>query len=187
MTFARNQIWGDSLLLWQDTAGKAPRSGNVLAGLANEYLKRNQPEKALPLFVRGNEMNMNLSFRPKLGIGLSLKALNVDGARFTTGEEYILQGGTLNAGAFDFKNSTKWNGVFHNNLGLAYEYLMEPEKAMKAYKTAVTLNPEYDLAWYNLALLASRRGDTTLATEAVKRLTLLNPTLAKVAEPSTRR
>lgn len=184
MTIARNQVWGDSLTLWQDTAKKSPNKGIVLVGLAAEYLSRNMPEKSLPLFVRGLEIDMNLGFRSKIGIGASLKALNVYGSRFTTGEEYILSGGTFNAGAFDYARSSEWDGVIHNNLGLAYEYLMEPGKALKAYKTALILNPAYDLAWYNLALLTSSRGDKALATEAIKRLKPLNPPMAKALESS---
>jgi tetratricopeptide (TPR) repeat protein len=175
-------VWGDSLALWQDNAKKSPNKGIVLVSLAAEYLKRNMPEKALPLFVRGLEIDMNLNFRPKIGIGRSLTALNIYRSRFTTGEEYIQAGGTYNSGAFDYGNSSKWNGVINNNMGLAYEYLMEPEKALTAYKTALTLNPAYDLAWYNLALLTSKRGDTVLSAEAIARLKLLNPSMAKALE-----
>jgi len=186
VTIARNQVWGDALALWQDNAKKSPGKGVVLISLAAEYLKRNMPEKALPLFVRGLELDMNMSFRSKTGIGASLKALDVYGSRFTTGEEYILAGGTFNSGAFDYANSAQWNGVIHNNLGLAYEYLREPEKAMHAYKTALTLHPAYDLAWYNLALLAARRNDAALASQAIGRLKRLNSNLANALESTMR-
>jgi tetratricopeptide (TPR) repeat protein len=70
---------------------------------------------------------------------------------------------------------SKWNSVTNNNMGLAYEYLNEPDKAMKAYRVAVTANPEYDLAWYNLALLAARLGNRKLVDEAIEHLQVLNP------------
>jgi len=183
-TIARNQVWGDALTLWQDTAKKSSNKGIVLINLAGEYLKRNMPEKALPLFVRGLEIDMSLSFREKIGIGASLKSLKVYGSRFSTGEEFIKPGGIFNSGVFDYSKASEWSGVIHNNLGLAYEYLMEPGKALQAYQTALTLNPTYDLAWYNLALLASKRGDTALVAEAIERLKPLNPPLAKALESS---
>jgi tetratricopeptide (TPR) repeat protein len=181
-TVARNQVWGDSLTLWQDTAKKSPYKGIVQANLAVEYLSRNMPEKSLPLFVRAIELNPNLDFRAKTGIGASLQALRVYGSRFTTGEEYVLQGGTLNGGVLDYGNVSKWESVINNTTGLAYEYLKEPEKALKVYEVAVTMNPAYDLAWYNLAILSSRQGNKQHAAEAIEHLKTINPPMAKILE-----
>jgi tetratricopeptide (TPR) repeat protein len=182
MTIARNQVWGDSLTLWQDNALKSPYKGIVQANLGAEYLIRKMPDKSLTLFSRAVELNPNLDFRAKTGIGASLKALNIYKSRFTTGEEYILAGGVLNGGTLDYGNFSKWESVTNNNMGLAYEYLNEPDKARKAYLVSVTMNPAYDLAWYNLALLASRHGDKGLVNEALSHLKTLNPPMAKSLE-----
>lgn len=182
MTIARNLIWSDSLTLWQDTAQKSPNKGFVLANLAAEYLMRNMPDKSLPCFVRAIETAPNLDFRARIGVGLSLKALNIYGSRFTTGQEYILPGGTLNGGVLDFRYYSKWQSTISNNMGLAHEYLGEQEKAWSAYQDAVRVDPAYDLAWYNLALLASRRGDKGHVDEALGHLKSINPALAKAVE-----
>ncbi|MGB9081771.1 MAG: tetratricopeptide repeat protein [Desulfuromonadaceae bacterium] len=179
MTIARNRIWNDSLTLWEDAVSKSPDKWLAQANLAGEYMSRNMPEKALPLFVHALELHPNMLPNTKVCIGRTLKALNINGSRFTTGEEFILSGGVFDSGSLDYRNLSKWESVINNNMGLAYEYLKEPDKAIKAYRLAVTLNPGYDLAWYNLALLAARLGENGLADEAQGRLQSIDPALAK--------
>lgn len=178
ITISRNQVWNDPLQLWQEAAASAPNKWLAQANLGNEYLVRNMPEKAIPLYIRAMELNPALFFRTKVNLGDALKALHLYESRFTTGQEYILSGGTLGSGALDYSNMSRWESVISNNQGLAYEYLNEPEKAVKAYRLAVILNPEYDLGWYNLALLSVRLGDRPMVAEAAAKLKILNPGLA---------
>jgi hypothetical protein len=178
MTIARNRIWNDPLTLWQDAASKSPNKWLALANLAGMYLDRRMPEKALPLLVRAMELNPNLYIRTKVYLGESLKDLNIYGTRFTTGQEYILNGGPVNSGILDYSNLPGWESVISNNMGLAYEYLKEPEKARTAYNNAVRINPKYDLAWYNLALFSKQHNDSVQFENALGQLRLLNPKLA---------
>jgi tetratricopeptide (TPR) repeat protein len=66
----------------------------------------------------------------------------------------------------------------YNNLGLAYEYLGEPLKAHQAYRSALRVDPAYELAWYNLGLLSVQLGNNDQATEAMNRLKEIKPYLA---------
>ncbi len=178
LTLARNHVWSDSLTLWQDTAQKSPNKGIVLANLASEYLQRNMPDQSLRYFSRAIELNPNLDFRAKSGLGLSLKCLNIFDSRFTTGQEYILPGGLLNGGTLDFGKLPEWDSTISNNRGLAYEYLGEYDKAWNVYQNAVWINPAYDLAWYNLGLLSSKLGDKEEVAKAIGQLKKLNPPMA---------
>jgi protein O-mannosyl-transferase len=178
MTIKRNQIWSNPLHLWQDTAIKAPNNSLVLSNLANEYLSCNMPDKALPLYVRAIEINPNLFFRSIIGLGFTLQELKVSGSRFTTGQEFILPGGTLGSGGLDYGRYSEWEAVKHNNMGLAYEFMEEPEKSRKKYEIALFYRPSYDHAWYNLGLLADRQNDKAQLARAVDQLKVLNPTLA---------
>lgn len=179
LTIARNQVWNDSLSLWEDAARKSPNKWLALSNLAGQYMDKKMPEKALPLYVRAIELNPNLFIISKVCLGDALKALNLYGSRFTTGQEYILPGGVLGSGNLDYKNLSKWDSLISNNMGLAYEYLKEPEKAKKAYRVAVSLNPAYDLAWFNLSLLAYRLGDKREAEAALWQLQMLNQSMAR--------
>lgn len=182
MTIARNHVWNDSLTLWQDTAQKSPNKGIVLANLASEYLQRSMPAQSLPLFSRAIEVNPNLDFRAKSGLGISLKSLNIYDSRFSTGQEYILPGGVLNGGTLDYSKLSQWDSIIANNRGLAYEYLGEYEKAWNVYQNSVWINPAYDLAWYNLGLLSARLGEKEEFLKAIGKLRTLNPALAKALE-----
>lgn len=174
MTVARNNVWNDSLSIWQDSVNKSPNKWLALANLAGEYMDRKMPDKALPLLVRTIELQPSLYINYLVSLGDALKALNISETRFTTGQEFVLPGGVLGSGTIDYKNLTKWESVISNNMGLAYEYLNEPKKAIISYKVAVAINPSYDLAWFNLALISTRLGDKMQADEALKQLTLLN-------------
>lgn len=179
MTIARNRVWNDPLALWQDVVNKSPDKWLALLNLAGEYMAKNMPEKALPLYVRTMELNPNEYIRFKVCVGTTMKALNIYESRYTTGEEFLLPGRKSGDGDnLDYKNMYRWDAVFYNNMGLAYEYLKEPNKAIDAYKFALTKDPAYDLPWYNLALLTISLGDKVQATEAVRKLQTLNPARA---------
>lgn len=179
ISFARNRVWADSLTLWQDTALKSPNKGSVQAQLATEYLVRNRPDKALPLFLRALELSPNLEFRVKLGLGTSMKALNIYNGRFTTGEEYVLPGGILESGTLNYGRYKEWSAVIRNNEGLAYELYGEYLKALNSYHNAVWMNPEYDLAWLNLGLVAARLGKQEDIQKSIENLKRVNPGLEK--------
>lgn len=180
LTIARNHVWSDTLALWQDTARKAPNKDLALANLAGEYMKLNKPDTALPLFVRALELNPDFMTRTKVYLGMTLQRLNMDGSRFTTGEEILSPGGYPGNGEQD----RRLKSILNNNLGLAYEYLGEPVKARESYRAALRFNPAYDLAWYNLGLLSYRLGDTGQRDNALLQLKKHNPALAEsLAKP----
>lgn len=175
LTIARNQVWSDTLALWQDTVRKAPNKDLALANLAGEYMKLNKPDTALPLFVRALELNPDFMTRTKIYLGMTLQRLNMDGSRFTTGEEILSPGGQPGNGEQD----RRLKSILNNNLGLAYEYLGEPVKARESYRAALRVNPAYDLAWYNLGLLSLQQGDTGQRDNALLQLKKHNPALAE--------
>jgi hypothetical protein len=177
-TVYRNHIWNDPVALWQEAAHSAPQHWLASANLANEYSIRNMPQQALPLYIRAIEQNPNLFFRAKIGLGKSLAQLKLYPFRHTTGEEYVSSGGVLDSGVIAQADVLKWDAVINNNLGLAYEYLQDLNSARLAYTSALASNPNYDLAWLNLALLAARQGNMQQTETARTRLNTLNPPMA---------
>jgi len=175
LTLNRNRLWSDTFLLWQDTVAKAPNKDLALANLAGEYMKLDQPAKALPLFVRALEINPRFMTVTKIYLGLNLQRLNVEPARFAAGKE-LLEVALQRPLTRD--EETRLDTDFYNCLGLAYERLGQPDKAGGAYRSALSINPAYDLAWYNLGLLSIAVADRGQAAVALGKLQRLNPVLA---------
>jgi len=176
MTVARNQLWNNKLLLWQDAVGKNPANTLALANLGAEYLQAGLPEKALPIYVRIMESGGEI---PAYYLGNALSALNIYGSRFTTGGEFMRPDGPMGSGILAPEYATRYRSVVFNTLGLAYEYLGETDKAIKSYRSSLKTNAAYDLAWYNLGLLMYRIGDKNEAFKALAELKKFNDGLAR--------
>jgi tetratricopeptide (TPR) repeat protein len=179
LTLARNRLWNNQLDLWRDAVTKTPHSALATANLGGAYLSSNMPEKTLPLLLRALELKPNLDANSKICLGRTLKALGVDGKRFTTGEEFVQPGTAMTIGGPGYGTLTDWESVLMNNMALGYEYLGHLDKAADAVGIAVWLRPAYDKGWYNLGVIALKRGDRNHAGEALAQLRGLNPALAR--------
>jgi len=60
-----------------------------------------------------------------------------------------------------------------------YEYTGNLAAARQYYEAAVSLSPAFDLAWYNLAVVAARQQNRQLAAEAYAQFKALNPSRAR--------
>lgn len=172
-TIQRNRIWNSDLLLWEDTAAKSPNKPRVLANLTAAYLNTGMPEKAVPLLLRTIELSPGFT-DPLNNLGIVLDQLKIFEGRYDNGLRYIIGTRTVN---MRYYNS--WFANTRNNLGLVYEYAGNLEKARQYYEAAVSLTPMFDLAWYNLLLIARRQQDHQTASAAYARLEELNPALAR--------
>jgi hypothetical protein len=182
LTIARNNLWRDTLTLWQYTVRKAPNRYLAVANLAGVYLERNRPDLAVPAYVRAIELNPGLHISVQMRLGEALQRLHLYDGRFTIGREYFRAVQPGGSGGQDFGNFGKQGGVLFNNLGLAYEHLGKVDLAKKAYRDALWANPDYELAWYNLGMLAKQAGDGGLAVKALMELKRLSPPLAEQLE-----
>lgn len=174
LAIARNRVWNDSLRLYLDAATKSPNNVLAITNLGDEYLLRGMPDQAVRALVRAIELKPNLDAFSKVYLGEALQKLRVSNSRFTTGKEYVLPNGEV--------HDYRFAGVAFNNLGLAYEFLGEPEKALRSYRKALLVMPDYDLAWFNLGLFSASTGDVVQARAALVRLKQFNPSLANELE-----
>lgn len=176
MTVARNQLWNNKLLLWQDTVRKYPVNTLALANLGAEYLLLDMPEKAVPIYVHIMELGGDI---PAFYLGNALKALNKYELRFTTGVEFMRPGGPMGSIVLAPEFAGKYRSVVFNTLALSYEYLGETDKALRSYRRSLKADPSYDLAWYNLGLFLNQLGERGEATIALTELRKYNPELAR--------
>lgn len=172
-TIARNRIWSDSMVLWQDVLDKSPNKARPRHTVGFLYVKKFMPEKALPYLVRAVEIEPGKDkYRIILNSAISL--LSRYNGRCSAGMEYQA---TVDKVKPAYKN--EWSAISYNNLGLAYEHLGNMFLAQENYQKAVTLNPYLDFAWYNLALVAVRRDDSFTVAGILETLRTLNPPLER--------
>lgn len=172
-TITRNRLWNDEVLFWQDAAGKSPRKGRVLSNLGVAHLKQKRFDTALRLFVAAIKLDPTLN-TARISLGSSLKGMTLYQGRFTTGMEFMTP-----AGDIDWRWYRRFNSTGFNNMGLASEYLGQPEEALKWYVQSVSMTPDFDLGWFNLGLLSVRLGHNAQADAALLKLQGINPDLGQ--------
>jgi tetratricopeptide (TPR) repeat protein len=71
----------------------------------------------------------------------------------------------------------KYDAAEWVRLGRAYSGATPPDydRAIDAYRRALTLNPRYEEAWQGIAAAALRKGSLLVAHDAISQLTALNP------------
>jgi tetratricopeptide (TPR) repeat protein len=173
-------VWADNLVLWQDVLKKSPNKARPQNSVGIIYMRKFKIEQALPYLVRAVEIEPST---PKYWIALNSAVSLVDKykGRCSSGEEYQAAVDRVKP-----EEKTNWNALSYNNLGLAYEYLGNVYLAQENYKKAVATNPALDSAWYNLALAAARRNDTSNAASAIKELKAINLLAGQDAEEAIR-
>jgi hypothetical protein len=179
-TIARNRIWSDETLLWQDSLNKSPNRARASWALGTLYFRKLLPEKALPHFVKAVELEPAGDIH-WININSVIRALKIYSGRSADGLEFHATIVTIEP---IFRKP--WMAISYNNLGLAYEHIGNLSLAQENYQKAVAVNPTLDLAWYNLALIAARRNDSATVVTSRERLRAINPQLEQHAAETIR-
>lgn len=170
-TVARNRIWSDEMLLWQDVIKKSPNKARAKYNVGLFYCRKKMVDQALPYLVRSLELDSGKD-ECWLALNAAVPQLGSYKNRSSTGYEYLVK--VVNV---DSKYRKEWLAISYNNLGLAYEYLGNQYLARENFLKSVTFNPALDLAWYNLALIAAHLDDKHTVSSAMKALSEINPRL----------
>jgi tetratricopeptide (TPR) repeat protein len=117
-------------------------------------------------------------------------AANPDDARL----HYSLAYTYYRAGLFEqaiepFKRAVQLdpsNATWHWQLGQTYRRIERPQEAIESFRQAVAANPNYDVARYDLAVLALKLGDTRTAREQLAALKAASSPFASQLERSLR-
>ncbi len=141
-TYLRNEVWEDSIKLWEDTVKKSPAQARVINNLGNIYQSRNMPDKAMEQYLIAIKLEPDYA-EPHNNIGLVYKSLNMPDKAI---EQYMLAVKLKPAAAEP-----------HYNLGNIYRDINMPDKAIEQYLIAVKLKPDYAEAHYNLGVIYQSR------------------------------
>lgn len=170
-SIARNRIWQDETVMWQDVLAKSPNKARVRYNVGFLYFRKIKPELALPYLVGAIELD-GTPDQYWLTLNSAVSLLPRFTGRSATGQEYLKTYNIINEPYFRL-----WKAVSLNNLGLAYESLGDMTRARSNYTQAIINDHNFVLAWYNLALIATRLKDKSAAELAKGRLATLKPEL----------
>ncbi len=142
LTYVRNSVWTDKIVLWKDVAAKNPRSELAYNNLGVAYLYIKQPDKAIEMFDRA------VSLSP-----LFVLPYHNMGEAFSQKKEYdkALE-------AFTRANAIHKNYATYTGISRVYIEKGEYSLALTNLFKALALNPHYEPALYYVALCYSNTG-----------------------------
>lgn len=140
-TYKRNDVWKDSITLWNNVLSQFPHVGTALNNIGNVYGKeRGDLDKAMEYF------NKSIQFDP-----------GYENAYANRGIVYCMKG-DLKAGIQDFTKAIELKPGYYDalvNRGIAYCNLKEYDKSIADFNTLILTKP-------NDPLLLSHRGWTLI-------------------------
>ncbi|HKN18814.1 MAG TPA: tetratricopeptide repeat protein, partial [Dissulfurispiraceae bacterium] len=177
--YLRNDLWGDDIRLWEDTARKSPHRAAVHYNIGNIYRAHNMPDQAIEQYMitinlapdypePHNNLGVIYEARnmPDKAMEQYLTAINLDPdyaeAHYNLGVAYQDLGmadKAMEQYLITIKLKPYYVGA-HNNLGNIYKAISMPHKAMEQYLITVRLRPDGAEAHFNLGSLYYNMGQT---------------------------
>ena len=163
-THLRNQVWTDTIRLWEDTAQKSPLNARVHFNLGVIYKNRDMPDMAREQYLTAIKLRPDFA-EAYNNLGNIYQACNM----LDKAEESYLR-------AVKFKPD--YAGA-HNNLGVIYQNLNMPDKAMEQYLITIKLKTDCAEAHNNLGVIYQARALSDKAIEQYLLAVKLKPDYAE--------
>ena len=169
--FNRNYIQFTAPISPGSSGGAVINSRGELIGISSAGVV---PGQNLNLAIPVDEIkNVNLiSINDKQSI--KLLSLYYRGINAQDADEYSKSIGIFK----EFINIDSNHAPIYYNLGLAYEYLEEPDSAIFYFELTIKKNPQFALAYSELGLIYTSLGDYTKAESLYNKAIHLNPKLS---------
>jgi Tfp pilus assembly protein PilF len=184
ITYSRNNVWSDKIVLWQDVVSKSPEKERGYINLASAYYDKGDFDNQIKALR--NAININPSNDQAyayLGIAYFNKGL-VDEAikefreslriNPRNSETHIYIGtaygklGRINESIKEFREAMQINphsAEAHNGLGIGLYGLGRTNEAIKEFKEALRINPDNAKTRNNLEVVLGKFGRINEATE----------------------
>ena len=152
----RNQVWRDSLTLWQDAAAKSPRKARPRQALSNYFLKQKQYKLAIQEGEKALQIDrMWMPSYLTLGIAHSMVENHSEAIKYL---QVVIDG------AGGPRVTRRDLGTAHNNMGASLVATKKQAEAEAAFRRSIEAWPENGPPYANLAniLLRTKRFDEGL-------------------------
>ena len=158
--YARNAVWKERIILWEDAVSKSPMKARPHNNLGNAYQSQGFIDKAIEQFQTAIKLSPNYS-----------------ASYYNLGLVYQLQGLTDKA-IEQYEKTIKLNQkhlMAYYNLGNAYQSQGLTDRAIEQYEKAIKLKPNQQEPHVNLGNAYQSRGFTDKAIEQYEAAVKLNP------------
>jgi Flp pilus assembly protein TadD len=164
-TVDRNRDWKDSLTIALATLEESPGSLLMNDIAAGEYVKRGEPQKAVPLLQEAARQAPYMAFvHTHLGTTYSMLGM------YDQAIDAFREALRLNPSDADARN----------NLGIAYDLTSREDLAIEEFRAAIAIRPGFADPHMNLGLLHLERGQLSDAVTELSEAARLNPASADV-------
>ncbi len=143
ITYSRNSVWNDRILLWQDVVNKSPRKARGYNALGKAYEEKGNIDRAIKYYKKAIFVDPAYS-TPHYNLGIAYIA-----------KELIDEAIESYSNAINIDPSV---AQFHNNLGIAYSLRGLNDEAIRAFIKAINIRPSDAKSYYNLGLTYMKKG-----------------------------
>jgi len=158
-TFARNNVWGDELRLWQDVLAKSPGKSRPYNNVGLLYKNRGEIDQAIPYFEKAVAIGQDFLSYDNLGVACYQKG------RAKEAMELLERARALNPGY----------APIYTNIGKICLEADDLQNAIRNLEEACRLAPDAPAANLNLGAAYTRRGDYDKAIFHLKRVLQHDP------------
>jgi tetratricopeptide (TPR) repeat protein len=158
--YARNSVWQDRVMLWEDTVRKGPGMAISRVNLGIIYDNRGMHEEAI------REYKASIRISP--GAALTHDKLGTLYEKLGQHEEAEIEYRAAIMADQNYENA-------YNNLGVLYIKTGRPEEAVDEFSKALKLKPEYSRTHYNLGVAYEKLGRNEAALREYQEALRIDP------------
>jgi protein O-mannosyl-transferase len=159
LTYQRNFVWSDAVVLWEDTVAKSPGKARDQFQLAQAYYERGDCARALPYYERSAQLDPS-DDRLYIDWGLAYDCLNQP-------DQAIAK----------FRQAAKLRPTAHvySQIGMIFGKQGRNEEALEALAVAEKLDPNFDVTYLYRGGVRENMGDLPAAIRDFERALSINP------------
>jgi tetratricopeptide (TPR) repeat protein len=164
LTYERNKVWKDDLILWNDTVLKNPNKARPFSNRGNEYWKLGQSDQALADFSEAIRIDSNYA-----------DAFDNRGVVYCTLRQY-------DKSIADLSRAIKLYPEFakaYNNRGITYMNLRQWNKAIADYSMALKISHNFTDGYFNRGAAYYLEGKLDSAIADFSKVIEIDPKYAK--------
>lgn len=164
LTYARNNVWSNSLTLWNDVIAKSPGKARPLNNRGQTYLYLKQWDAAI------KDFNKAITIYPRFADAYYNRGIAYNG--LSQWDKAIA----------DYNKALELNPKYAKafvNRGLAYNNTKQWDKAIEDFNKAIDLNPNSAIPYLNRGIAQANLGQLEAAIKDFSKAIDLNPNYVK--------